>query len=196
MQADGPNPFPKLLTWWRDAQECGLEEPAAMCVSSVDDDGFPRSRTVLLRGLDERGFVFFTNFKSRKACDFLSTRVGALTLHWWPLSRQVNARGAVHEVSEAEADQYFSSRARQSQLSAWASHQSEPLSSRQELLDRLALYEKKFGGVEVPRPPHWSGFRLVPTEIELWNAGDHRLHHRQLYTRLDENGWGVQVLNP
>jgi len=189
------SPYPKLLTWWRDAQDCGLEEPAAMCVSSVDDQGRPSSRTVLLRGLDERGFVFFTNFNSRKGREFLATKVGALTLHWWPMGRQVNARGVVEVVSDDEADAYFASRARQSQLGAWASHQSAPLQSRQELLDRLAHYEREFAEGEVPRPAHWSGLRIVPDEIELWKSGEARLHEREHYT-LHEGAWVLQHLNP
>lgn len=189
------DPIARVLAWLEEAKETELNDPTAMSVASVDEDGVPSVRMVLLRGLDERGFVFFTNLESRKGEELLAQRRAALCLFWDPLRRQVRARGAVEQVSDAEADAYWATRARRSQLGAWASQQSRPLQSRDVLEERLAMFEERYPG-DVPRPPHWSGLRVVPEEIELWQAQRSRLHIRELYRRMDEGGWRRSLLFP
>ena len=178
--------------------EAGKKEPNdanAMTVSTVDGDGMPDSRMVLLKDFDARGFVFYTNTQSGKGVELNANPKAALLFHWKSLRRQVRIRGAVEPVSEAEADVYFASRARHSQLGAWASEQSRPLPDRLALEKRVAEMGLKFGFSKVPRPPHWSGYRVVPQVIEFWRDRPFRLHERLVYDRVGE-GWATKRLYP
>ena len=172
-----------------------LPEPTAFSLATVDGSGQPSVRIVLLKNVDERGFVFYTNYESRKGRELLATHRAAMCFHWQPLEVQVRVEGVVETVSDAEADAYFASRARGSQLGAWASIQSRPMASASDLDARLAEMEKRFAGGDVPRPPHWSGFRVVPERIEFWKNMPSRLHVRHVYTR-DGDGWSVTQLYP
>jgi pyridoxamine 5'-phosphate oxidase len=172
-------------------------EPTAMTVATVGRDGRPAARTVLLKGFDERGFVFYTNFSSRKGRQLAANPQAALLFHWRHLHEgiQVKIEGTVEPVSAEEADAYFASRPRGSQIGAWASLQSQPLASREQFDARYADVEKQYEGAPVPRPPHWSGFRVVPERIEFWYGAQFRLHERQCYER--SNGvWSQIMLYP
>jgi pyridoxamine 5'-phosphate oxidase len=166
-----------------------------MVVSSVDGEGQPSSRVVLLKGVDDRGFVFYTNFESRKGREILGNPKVSLSFFWRELSKQVVVLGTAEQVSDDEADAYFASRHRTSQLGAWASQQSRPLPGRAHLLAEVAKLEAKHFGREIPRPPHWSGFRVVPHWIEIWVAGAFRLHDRTVYERVPD-GWRVTKRYP
>ena len=168
-----------------------------MVLATVGDDGRPSSRVVLLKGVDEDGFVFYTNLESRKGRELLA-RPGVALLFWWhPLESQVRVEGAAQRVGDEEADAYFASRPRGSQLGAWASEQSRPLKSREELEARLAELTERFEGMPVPRPPHWSGLRVRPLSIEFWKNRANRLHERHLYTRSAPGApWSFALLNP
>lgn len=172
-------------------------EPTAMTVATVGRDGRPAARTVLLKGFDERGFVFYTNFSSRKGRQLAANPQAALLFHWRHLREgvQVKIEGTVEPVSADEADAYFASRPRGSQIGAWASLQSQPLASRELFAQRVAEVEKRYEGVDVPRPPHWSGFRVVPERIEFWYGANFRLHERQCYSRTD-GVWTQEMLYP
>jgi pyridoxamine 5'-phosphate oxidase len=172
-----------------------LPEPTAFALGTVSDTGQPSVRIVLLKHVDQRGFVFYTNFESRKGRELLASRRAALCFHWQQLELQVRVEGIARPVSDEEADAYFASRARGSQLGAWASIQSRPMSSPGDLDERLREMERRFDGGPVPRPPHWSGFRVVPERIEFWRNMPSRLHVRHLYTR-DDGGWRVEQLYP
>ena len=172
-----------------------MPEPTAFALATVSDDGQPSVRMVLLKDVDHRGFVFYTNLESRKATELATNRRAAMAFHWAPLERQVRVEGRVTPVSDQEADAYFATRPRESQIGAWASRQSRPLEHAGDLEARVAEFERMFEGREVPRPPFWSGFRLVPSAIEFWKGKPGRLHDRQLYTR-DGDGWRVTMLYP
>jgi pyridoxamine 5'-phosphate oxidase len=167
-----------------------------MALATADGSGRPSSRMVLLRGLDERGFRFYTNRTSRKGRDLTEHPRAALLFHWHPLGRQVRIEGPVSVLSDEESDAYFERRERISQLAAWASDQSRPIASREELLERLAATEKQFEGRPVERPPHWGGYVVTPETIEFWEHGDHRLHHRRRFTRSSDGGWASELLAP
>ncbi len=175
----------------------GHADPTGMTLSTIGDDGRPSARIVLLKGADARGLVFYTNRNSRKGQELLAHPDAALTF-WWPhIGMQVRFEGAVAPVDDAEADGYFASRPRGSQLGAWASDQSAPLASRAELEARLAELTRRYEGSTIPRPPHWTGFRLLPTTIEFWQNRDDRLHHREQYRRATPaSPWTMQLLNP
>ena len=172
-----------------------LPEPTAFALGTVDERGNPSVRIVLLKHVDDEGFVFYTNFESRKGRELLGAKRAALCFHWQPLEIQVRAEGPARPVTAAEADAYFASRARGSQIGAWASLQSQPMSTPDDLDRRVAEVEARFAGQDVPRPPHWSGFRVVPERIEFWKNMPSRLHVRHLYTR-ERSGWSVQQLYP
>ena len=179
------------------AQQSQDPEPTAMTVATVGADGRPAARTVLLKTVDERGFVFFTNFNSRKGKHLAANPQAALLFHWKHLQEgvQVKIEGTVEPVSAAEADAYFAVRPRGSQIGAWASLQSQTLASRELFEQRVADVEKQYEGIDVPRPPHWSGFRVVPERIEFWYGARFRLHERQCYQRMD-GAWTQVMLYP
>ena len=179
----------------RAKQTPGIPEPTGMTLSTVGPDGRPSARIVLLKGLDDEGFVYYTNQRSRKGREVIAHPDVALTFWWPPLEEQVRIEGRAGRVTDAEADAYFASRRRGSQLGAWASHQSEELSSRAELEARLVAITAQYEGKPVPRPPHWSGFRVVPSAIEFWKNRQDRLHEREVYSRAGA-GWTMQLLNP
>jgi pyridoxamine 5'-phosphate oxidase len=192
------DPFEQFQRWFDQARAAGLHEPEAMVVSSVGADGLPSSRYVLLKGLDH-GFVFFTNHDSRKGHELDAHPKAAVCFPWHVLSRQVRVAGTVERVSDAESDAYFASRPRGSQIGAWASHQSEVLADRAALEARTAEVEIRFAELEIPRPPHWGGYRVVPSEIEVWQGRADRLHDRFRYTRAatdSEAPWTISRLNP
>ncbi|WP_062203125.1 pyridoxamine 5'-phosphate oxidase [Aureimonas sp. AU12] len=192
------DPFEAFGIWLREAEAAEPNDPNAMALATVDRDGLPDVRVVLLKGLDARGFVFYTNFESRKGEEILASRKAALNFHWKSLHRQVRVRGTVEEVSADEADAYYASRARVSRLGAWASQQSRPLADRATLEARVAELEAQYGDEPIPRPPHWSGLRVVPSEIEFWHDGAFRLHDRFRLVRdeADESGWSASRLYP
>ena len=198
MDFDRPpaNPIEPFLAWLRDAERLDLPNPNAMSLATVDPDGRPSVRIVLLKGFDERGAVFFTNCRSRKGRALEAHPRAALHFHWDPLHRQVTIEGAVTRVSDEESDAYFATRPRASQLGAWASRQSEPAAARGELDAAFAAMEKRFEGRDVTRPPHWGGYRVALERIAFWEARAFRMHDRIVYTPDDAGGWRVQRLYP
>lgn len=172
-----------------------LPDPTAMSLATVSTDGSPSVRIVLLKSVDERGFVFYTNLNSRKGRELIATPRAALCFYWAALDTQVRIEGIVEPVTDAEADAYFASRARESQIGAWASRQSETLSSMDELRERVLEVEQLYENKAVPRPPYWTGRRVTPARIEFWHAGDFRLHERRLFER-DGQRWTMRRLFP
>jgi pyridoxamine 5'-phosphate oxidase len=183
------------LTAWLDDASGAVGEPRAMTLATATPEGRPSARVVLLRGLGEHGLTFFTNRTSRKGEDLRRNPRAAVAIHWWELGRQVRAEGVVVELSEEESTEYWKTRPRGSQLAAWASPQSQPLEDRSELDGLVSAVEARFAGVEVPLPPFWGGYRLVPEIVELWVHRDDRLHDRVRYTR-DRSGWLSERLAP
>lgn len=177
------DPFALFEAWMAEATASEPNDPNAMALATVDADGLPNVRMVLLKGLDPQGFVFYTNTESRKGEELLGARKAAAVFHWKSLQRQVRVRGPVEVVTDAEADAYFASRARTSRIGAWASKQSRPLESRFALEKAVATYTTRYAVGEVPRPPHWTGFRIKPVSIEFWKDGAFRLHDRVIFTR-------------
>jgi pyridoxamine 5'-phosphate oxidase len=188
-------PFRLFAEWLGEAEAAEPNDPNAMALATVDGDGMPNVRMVLLKGLDGGGFVFFTNYESAKGRELLASRKAALCFHWKSLRRQIRVRGPVEEVSKAEADAYFATRARGSRIGAWASQQSRPLESRFALEKAVASYAAKFAIGEIPRPDYWSGFRLIPVEIEFWRNREFRLHDRIRFRRAGD-GWAKTRLYP
>jgi pyridoxamine 5'-phosphate oxidase len=176
-------------------KELGVREPSTMSLATVGADGQPSVRTVLLRVVDERGFVFFTNSLSRKGRQLSENPRAALTFYWDAWAEQVHVEGRVEIIPDAESDEYWKTRRRLSQIGAWASDQSRPLDRRETLMSRVEQYEQQFDGQDVPRPPHWFGYRVVPHRIELWIGEEGRLHKRHVYT-AGEDGWSKQMLFP
>ena len=190
-------PFQLFGEWLEEARATEPNDPTAMSVATVDGDGLPNVRMTLLKGFDERGFVFYTNFESQKGTEILASRKAALGFHWKSLRRQVRLRGPVEVVSEEEADAYYKSRPRDSRIGAWASQQSRPLESRFALEKAVAKYAAKYAIGEIPRPPHWSGFRVKPVYIEFWKDGAFRLHDRVVFRREGEgDSWSKTRLYP
>lgn len=189
------NPIAVFQEWLAEAEKTEPNDPNAMSLATVDAAGNPSVRIILLKGVDDRGFAFYTNFESRKGQEIILHRHVALCLHWKSLRRQVRIEGPVEQVSSADADEYFASRARDSQIGAWASDQSRPLDSRATLEARVAKIAARFEGQPVPRPPNWSGFRVIPTAIELWMDRPFRLHDRIRFTRSGLD-WTAQRLYP
>jgi pyridoxamine 5'-phosphate oxidase len=189
------DPFEQFDRWFKEAAESGAILPEAMSLSTTTVDGHPSSRMVLLKEVDRRGFVFYTNYESRKSEDLAANPFAALLFWWGALERQVRIEGAVEPVNEEESDAYFRTRPRGSQLGAWASEQSSVITSREVLEKRLAELEAEYADREVPRPEFWGGFRVLPTEIEFWQGRANRLHDRLLYRR-EENRWVMERLAP
>lgn len=190
------DPFALFETWFAQAAANEPNDPDAMALATSTPDGRPSVRMVLMRLHGPQGFGFFTNLDSRKGEEIAANAHAALCIHWKSLRKQVRAEGMLEPVTEAEADDYYASRSRNSRIGAWASDQSRPLDSRQTFLDRVEAAKARFGDGEVPRPPHWSGFRLVPERIEFWKDGEFRLHHRRLFTRRADGGWDEGLLYP
>jgi pyridoxamine 5'-phosphate oxidase len=188
-------PFARFGQWLKDAEASEPNDANGMTLATADASGRPTARMVLLKGFDERGFVFYTNLESRKGEDLAANRRAALLFHWKSRRRQVRIEGAAEPVTAEEADAYFATRARASQIGAWASAQSRPLEGRFALEKAVAQYGVKFGLGKVPRPPHWSGFRIVPVRIEFWQDGAFRLHDRIVYLRAGE-AWRTERLFP
>jgi pyridoxamine 5'-phosphate oxidase len=185
---DENEPFSLFGTWLKDAEASEINDPTALALATVDADGLPNVRMVLLKGFDSDGFVFYTNYESQKGQELLGQKKAAMVFHWKSLRRQVRIRGEISTVSDAEADAYYESRPRRSRIGAWASKQSRPLESRFALEKAVAEYTAKFGIGSIPRPAHWSGFRLKPVSIEFWRDGAFRLHDRMEFRRGGE-GW-------
>jgi pyridoxamine 5'-phosphate oxidase len=189
------DPIELFGVWFEEAKTGEPNDPEAMALATVGEDGMPSARMVLLKGVDRRGFVFYTNFESRKGRQLLAHAKAAALFHWKSLRRQVRIEGEVHTVSDEEADAYFATRPKDSQIGAWASEQSRPLAGRFELEQRIAKFAAKHALGAVPRPPHWSGFRIVPQTMEFWREGAFRLHDRLVYHR-DGKGWRTERLYP
>lgn len=189
------DPFALFDAWMTEAKASEPNDPDAMAFASVDGNGRPSVRMVLLRSYGPEGFGFFTHLDSRKGCELRANPVGALAIHWKSIRRQVRAEGRVEQVGDAEADAYFAGRGRESQIGSWASDQSQPLVDRDTFERRYAEMEERFADSEIPRPPRWSGFRLIPERIEFWSDRPHRLHERRLFTRAGD-GWTEGLLYP
>jgi pyridoxamine 5'-phosphate oxidase len=190
------DPFARFREWMAEAEATEPTDANAMTVATATPDGRPSARITLLKGVDPRGFVFYTNQQSRKAEELAANQHIALLFHWKTLARQIRIEGRVEPVTAAEADAYFASRPRISRLGAWASDQSRPLDDRLTLERRLAEYEAKYPGEDVPRPPHWSGYRVLPDSFEFWQNMPFRLHDRTIYTRDPDGGWAIGKLFP
>jgi pyridoxamine 5'-phosphate oxidase len=194
-----PDPIVQFGRWYDDVVAAGLPEPGAVVLSTAGADGRPRARHVLLRGFDERGFVWHTNYESRKGRDLAENPWACLTFPWFPIRRQVVVTGTVERISAEESDAYFASRDRGNQISAWASEQSTEIPDRVFLEGRVAELEERYAGADVPRPPHWGGYRLAPDMIELWQGRINRLHDRLRYERAGggvRGGWHITRLSP
>ncbi len=191
-----PDPIALVRRWFADAQAAGVGQHDAMTLATATPDGRPSARAVLLKGIDQRGFAFFTNYESPKGRELDANPHAALVLLWIPLHRQVRISGQVERLSAEESDAYFATRPRGSQLGAWASQQSRPLPDRAELEARWAALDARYAGLAVPRPPHWGGYRVDPDEIEVWQGRANRLHDRFRYVRTPEGGWTHERLAP
>ena len=189
------SPFVQFQAWMADAEKSEPNDPNAMIVATVAPDGRPSLRTVLLKGVDDRGFVFYTNKESRKGDELAANPHAALLFHWKSLHRQIRIEGTVEHVADAEADAYYATRQRISRLGAWASQQSRPLADRSVLEERLAEMERRFPD-EIPRPGYWSGYRILPDNFEFWQDMPYRLHDRTVYRRSENGGWTQTKLYP
>jgi pyridoxamine 5'-phosphate oxidase len=195
VEAEFGEPFRRFGELFQRARQTDLHEPTAMALATASGDGRPSVRMVLLKEFDERGFVFYTNLGSRKAGELAANPFAALCFHWQPMEVQVRIEGRVEPVTTEEADAYYASRARGSRIGAWASKQSTRLDTYDTLAERVKEIEAEYEGKEIPRPPFWSGFRVVPERIELWFGRPSRLHERELYVRTDR-GWTKELLYP
>ena len=193
---EADEPFDLFALWMEDAKASEPNDPNAMALATADAEGMPNVRMVLLKGFDKDGFVFYTNTESNKGTELLANMQAAVAFHWKSLRRQVRVRGRVTRVSEAEADEYFRSRPRDSRIGAWASQQSRPLESRFALEKAVAVNAAKFAIGEIPRPPHWTGFRITPRSMEFWMDKPFRLHDRVQFQRLEDGGWTKARLYP
>ncbi|MFA6596328.1 MAG: pyridoxamine 5'-phosphate oxidase [Ignavibacteriaceae bacterium] len=189
------DPIEQFENWFNDSIHAKIYEPNAMTLATSSGDGLPNARIVLLKGFDKNGFVFYTNYESHKGQELEYNPKVALLFFWKELARQVRIKGKVEKISRKESDEYFHSRPKESQLGAWASNQSSEIPDRKFLEERFKTLQKKFGGKEIPLPPHWGGYRVVPFEIEFWQGRENRLHDRIVY-RLVENDWKISRLSP
>ena len=189
------DPTALFESWMAEAARSEPNDPNAVCLATATSDGRPSARMVLLKGVDRRGFVFYTNLESRKGGELAANPNAAMCFHWKTLQRSVRVEGVVEPVSAGEADAYYASRARGSRIGAWASRQSRPLEGRWALEKAVAEYTMKFGVGEIPRPPHWSGFRLLPARVEFWRDMPFRLHERRVFHRAGV-GWEIETLYP
>jgi pyridoxamine 5'-phosphate oxidase len=190
------DPFVQFQRWVNDAVAAHILDWETITVATASRDGAPSARTLFLRGADERGFVFYTNYESRKGTQLAENPRAAMVIHWRELERQICVEGSVEKVDAAESDAYYASRPLQSQLGAWSSRQSQPLESAEALAERVEQFRAKFAGGAVPRPAHWGGYRIVPTRIEFWQGGPGRLHDRFVYVKVNDGKWTWQRLNP
>jgi pyridoxamine 5'-phosphate oxidase len=189
------NPFEIFRDWYREAQNAGVPDPTVMTLATADGEGKPAARIVLLKSFDEKGFVFFTNYRSRKARDLGENPRAALILHWWETGRQVRIEGITEKTSPEESDNYFDSRPRGHQLGAWASEQSSHVPTRASLDESLHHRAREFSDRPVPRPPHWGGYRVIPDRIEFWSNRKNRMHDRVVFERT-ARGWSSTRLAP
>jgi pyridoxamine 5'-phosphate oxidase len=190
------DPFARFQEWMEEAWAHEPEDANAMTLATATPDGTPAARIVLLKGTDQRGFVFYTNKESRKGEELAANARAAVLFHWKPLGRQVRIEGYVEHVADAEADAYYATRPRISRLGAWASDQSRALPDRAELERRLAANEARYPSDDIPRPPHWSGYRIIPQRFEFWQNMPFRLHDRTVYTKAPDGSWTIGKLYP
>ena len=193
---DLDNPIELFKKWFAKAEKTEINDPNAVAVATSNKDNQPNVRMVLLKGLSDKGFVFYTNFNSKKGSELKENLKASMCFHWKSLRRQVRVIGSVEEVTKKEADDYYNSRPYKNKIGAWASSQSEILIKREDFLEKIESYEKKYPSDNVPRPPHWSGWRLIPSEIEFWLDGDSRIHERLKYTLVEKNTWTKNLLSP
>jgi len=191
------NPYMLFEEWFNEAKKSEINDPNALALATADKDGNPSVRMVLLKSFDEKGFVFYTNLKSKKSLDLNDNPKASMCFHWKSLLRQIRIVGKINIVSEKDADEYYNSRAYGSRIGAWASNQSSILANRNELHDSINKFKKKFPDEKnVPRPKHWSGWNLSPIEIEFWLDGENRIHERLKYVKVDKNNWKKILLSP
>jgi pyridoxamine 5'-phosphate oxidase len=190
-----PDPLVEFARWFDEAVKAKVVEPEAMTLATATPEGAPSARMVLLRGFDERGFVFYTDYRSQKGAELERNPRAALVFHWPELERQIRITGQVTQTAREESETYFQTRPRGSRIGAWASHQSKALASRRQLEERVAELESKYRGQEVPLPPYWGGLRLTPVAVEFWQGRENRLHDRIRYLR-EESGWRIERLSP
>jgi pyridoxamine 5'-phosphate oxidase len=189
------DPFSIFRDWYQEAIDAGIKDPSIMTLATVDREGKPAARIVLLKSFDEQGFVFYTNYQSRKGMDLAKHPRAALVLHWQDTGHQIRIEGAAEKVPSTTSDRYFDGRPRGSQLGAWASEQSREISSRASLDESLKKWASEFMDQPVPRPPHWGGYRVVPDKIEFWSERENRMHDRILFERSSQ-GWVIKRLAP
>ena len=192
---EADNPIDLFKKWFSEAEKKEINDPNAVAVATSDKDNQPNVRMVLLKGLSDKGFVFYTNFNSKKGSELKINQKASMCFHWKSLRRQVRISGEVEEVTAKEADDYYNSRPYKNKIGAWASSQSETLKNRQEFLEKVKSFENKYPSNNVPRPSHWSGWRLAPIQIEFWLDGEGRIHERLNYV-LTNNGWKKELLYP
>lgn len=190
------DPIQQFGIWWQEAMQSEIVEVNAMTLATANEQGVPSARIVLLKGYDERGFVFFSNYESKKAADLQVNPMASLVFFWKELERQVRISGRVEKVTELESDQYFQSRPEGSRIGAWASPQSTVISSRQVIEEKVEALQASFEGKEIPRPLHWGGYRVVPSSIEFWQGRSSRLHDRIQYTLQSDDNWVIERLAP
>lgn len=191
-----PDPLVTFAAWFDEARQVKVHEPNAMTLATVGPDGHPSARVVLLKGVDARGFCFFTNYSSRKGDELAVNPWAALVFWWGVLERQVRVEGEVERLTAAESDDYYQSRPKGARLGAWVSAQSQVIPNRQVLETRLAYLEAEYADSDPPRPPYWGGYRVVPTAIEFWQGGTHRLHDRLRYVKTIDGAWRIERLSP
>ncbi|MXW32077.1 MAG: pyridoxamine 5'-phosphate oxidase [Rhodothermaceae bacterium] len=190
------DPIIQFEEWFAFAQNANIYLPEAMTLATTTSDGFPSARIVLLKQVSQKGFVFFTNYESRKGCELDSNPKAALVLHWATLERQIRIEGPVERITREESEVYFQSRPRGSRIGAWASDQSSTLRDRSHLKERVHYFEQKYAGQEVPLPERWGGFRVLPEKIEFWQGRQSRLHERLIYAKLPSGHWDTELLFP